>query len=83
MVESVRLVVLIAFCSQGDNVLDATDLVSYLDEWLKLKPQSGKVYMLYVTTFTGQKGGAQVWRDVQDCQQRLSSAFDLFLIFVL
>ena len=32
MAESVRLVVLIAFCSQGDNVLDATGLVSYLDE---------------------------------------------------
>ena len=46
MAESVRLVVLIAFCSQGDNVLDATALVSYLDEWLKLKPQSGKVYNL-------------------------------------
>ena len=43
MVESVKLVVLIAFCSQGDNVLDATSLVSYLDEWLKLKLQSGKV----------------------------------------
>ena len=43
MVESVKLVVLIAFCSQGDNVLDATSLVSYLDEWLKLKPQSAKV----------------------------------------
>ena len=46
MVESVKLVVLIAFCSQGDNVLDATSLVSYLDEWLKLKLQSGKVCFL-------------------------------------
>ena len=33
--------------------------------------------MLYVTTFTGQKGGAQVLRDVQNFQQRLSSALDL------
>ena len=52
MVESVKLVVLIAFCSQGDNVLDATSLVLYLDEWLKLKLQSGKVcffFYLYVT----------------------------------
>ena len=37
MAESVRLVVLIAFCSHGDNVVDATGLVSYLDELLDLR----------------------------------------------
>ena len=52
MAESVRLVVLIAFCSQGDNVLDATGLVLYLDEWLKLKPQSGKVYCTLLLSLT-------------------------------
>ena len=52
MAESVRLVVLIAFCSQGDNVLDATGLVSYLDEWLKLKPQSGKVCYTLLLSLT-------------------------------
>ena len=52
MAENVRLVVLIAFCSQGDNVLDATGLVSYLDEWLKLKPQSGKVCCTLLLSLT-------------------------------
>ena len=49
MAESVRLVVLMAFCSQGDNVLDAA---GFLDEWLKLKPQSGKVRSLLSPSLT-------------------------------
>ena len=56
MVESVRLVVLMAFCSQGDNVLDATSLVSCLDEWLKLKPQSGKVRCMLLLSLARREG---------------------------
>ena len=56
MVESVRLVVLIAFCSQGDNVLDATSLVSYLDEWLKLKLQSVKVCCMLLISLARREG---------------------------
>ena len=46
----VRLVVLIAFCSQGDNIPDATGLASYLDEWLLLKSQLGKVCVITART---------------------------------
>ena len=56
MAESVRLVVLIAFCSQGDNVLDATGLVSYLDEWMRLKPRGGKVCCTLLLSQTRREG---------------------------
>ena len=33
------MIVLIAFCSQGDNIQDALSLATYIDQWLELKPQ--------------------------------------------
>ena len=66
MAESVRLVVLIAFCSQGDNVLDATGLVSYLDEWLKLKTSECEG-TFSVITVTDQKVGALFTCSIVGC----------------
>ena len=34
---NVRMVVLIVFCSQGDNIQDAVSLTEHLDQWISVK----------------------------------------------
>ncbi|KAJ1190871.1 hypothetical protein NDU88_000190 [Pleurodeles waltl] len=38
--EGIHMAVLLKFCSEGDNILDAFGLVNYLNEWLQLVDQS-------------------------------------------
>lgn len=40
--EGVRLVVLVAFCSQGDNTGDAKALVAHLNQWMELCSGQGE-----------------------------------------
>ena len=37
--ESIPLAVLLTFCSEGDNIVDAVNLFLYLNDWLKLVPR--------------------------------------------
>ena len=37
--EGVSLAVLLAFCSEGDNISDAVNLFLYINDWLKLVPR--------------------------------------------
>lgn len=39
-VENIPLAVLLTFCSEGDNIPDAINLASYLNQWLQLIPQT-------------------------------------------
>ena len=34
--EDLPLVVLLTFCSEGDNIVDAVNLFLYLNDWIKL-----------------------------------------------
>ncbi|XP_078541825.1 proteasome assembly chaperone 2-like [Lissotriton helveticus] len=38
--EGIHMAILLKFCSEGDNILDAFGLVNYLNEWLQLVDQS-------------------------------------------
>ena len=45
---NLRMIVLIVFCSQGDNIQDAVALMEHLDQWISITQLLVHVYVLYV-----------------------------------
>lgn len=44
--EGIQMVVLLKFCSEGDNIPDALILADYLNEWLQITTNQVSFYLL-------------------------------------